>query len=397
MSCAYRTSSIIIYISFCKCTSVSYSYDGRTLVSTTDAWHDQLKCYNNTVISYVASGNPTNYLGKEMTWQGPLLKTIAGVAMTYDLNGLRTTKGNKRYYWQNGNLIMECWTDNGVENYIYYYYDNSGVCGFKYNGEEYYYRKNIFGDIIAIYDNFANLKCRYVYDAWGNCKLYDEYNNLLTEESQNIGNINPLLYRSYYWDKEFGLYYLQTRYYDPVLGRFLSPDNVNYLDPETINGLNLYAYCNNDPITVNNSKFKVSPFVSNTIINSTNLNKTNSASFHSIKKRQINPLGFSIGLITPENYDMPLWMSAYACYIKGTLGWGYTLGDGYSFASFSAGVLDAVFQTPKWFNFLPDEHLLIQIYILALELGRSMLQLDLVYQEQPKLFRVPLEFNSAML
>lgn len=52
MSCAYRTSSVIIYISFCKCTSVSYSYDGRTLVSTTDAWHDQLKCYDNTVISY---------------------------------------------------------------------------------------------------------------------------------------------------------------------------------------------------------------------------------------------------------------------------------------------------------------------------------------------------------
>jgi len=50
----------------------------------------------------------------------------------------------------------------------------NGICGFNYNGTEYYYRKNILGDILAIYDKNGMLKCRYVYDAWGNHKVYDE-------------------------------------------------------------------------------------------------------------------------------------------------------------------------------------------------------------------------------
>ena len=60
--------------------------------------------------------------------------------------------------------------------------------------------------------------------------------------------INPIRYRGYYLDRETGLYYLNARYYNPQWRRFISPDSTDYLDPETPNGLNLYAYCNNDPI-----------------------------------------------------------------------------------------------------------------------------------------------------
>ena len=60
--------------------------------------------------------------------------------------------------------------------------------------------------------------------------------------------MNPFRYRSYYYDTETELYYLQTRYYDPELGRFISQDSIEYADPETINGLNLYAYCGNNPV-----------------------------------------------------------------------------------------------------------------------------------------------------
>lgn len=63
-----------------------------------------------------------------------------------------------------------------------------------------------------------------------------------------IGNINPFRYKSYYYDKETRLFWLSSRYYSPELCRFISPDDVGYLDPSSINGLNLYAYCNNDPI-----------------------------------------------------------------------------------------------------------------------------------------------------
>lgn len=45
-----------------------------------------------------------------------------------------------------------------------------------------------------------------------------------------------------------GLYFLQTRYYDPVTAQFLSPDHPDYLDPETIGGIDLYAYCLNNPV-----------------------------------------------------------------------------------------------------------------------------------------------------
>ncbi len=50
------------------------------------------------------------------------------------------------------------------------------------------------------------------------------------------------------YDVETGLYYLQSRYYDPNTGRFINADTIDYLDPESINGLNLYAYCLNNPI-----------------------------------------------------------------------------------------------------------------------------------------------------
>ena len=55
--------------------------------------------------------------------------------------------------------------------------------------------------------------------------------------------MNPFRYRSYYYDTGTKLYYLHSRYYDPELGRFISPENIGYLKPESINGLDLFAYC----------------------------------------------------------------------------------------------------------------------------------------------------------
>ncbi len=59
---------------------------------------------------------------------------------------------------------------------------------------------------------------------------------------------NPIRYRGYYYDEDTKLYYLNARYYSPEWRRFISPDDTAYLDPESVNGLNLYAYCNNDPV-----------------------------------------------------------------------------------------------------------------------------------------------------
>lgn len=79
----------------------------------------------------------------------------------------------------------------------------------------------------------------YYYDAWGNHKWTGD---------ETLAKRNPFRYRGYYYDEETGLYFLKSRYYDPQIGRFINIDSLDYADPETINGLNLYAYCNNNPV-----------------------------------------------------------------------------------------------------------------------------------------------------
>ena len=111
--------------------------------------------------------------------------------------------------------------------------------------------------MIAIYNTEGDLQCKYNYDAWGNHRIGNARNELIYDSAtgviatgyeNHIAILNPIRYRGYYYDTETGLYYLQSRYYDATLCRFLNRDNVNYLEPESIHGLNLYAYCNNNPV-----------------------------------------------------------------------------------------------------------------------------------------------------
>jgi RHS repeat-associated protein len=71
---------------------------------------------------------------------------------------------------------------------------------------------------------------------------------VLDSSCEQLANLNPFRYRSYYYDTETDLYFLKTRYYDPEIGRFISIDGISYLNPNAINGLNLYAYCSNNPV-----------------------------------------------------------------------------------------------------------------------------------------------------
>ena len=168
-----------------------------------------------------------------------------GVTFGYNGQGQRISKtkaGTVKYLYDvNGNLVKE--SGKGVE----YYYDGSGVIGMKYNEGVYFYRKGIFGNITEIIDSNGNIVVRYRYDGWGNHKVMNP-DGSKNESDTFIGNINPFRYRGYYYDAETGLYYLKTRYYDPEVGRFITIDDVSYLAPDTINGLNLYAYCGNNPV-----------------------------------------------------------------------------------------------------------------------------------------------------
>ncbi len=88
---------------------------------------------------------------------------------------------------------------------------------------------------------------KYDCDAWGNHKVLDSNGKVNTSDSF-IGNINPFRYKGYYYDKESNMYYCKSRYYVPEWCRWLNADSIGYLDPTNINGLNLFAYCYNNPV-----------------------------------------------------------------------------------------------------------------------------------------------------
>ena len=112
-----------------------------------------------------------------------------------------------------------------------------------YNGNTYFYVLNVQGDVMALLDADGNEVVSYYYNAWG--KLL-ETTASSTGMLYSLALYNPLRYRSYVYDRETGLYYLQSRYYNPTLCRFISADT--YLSTgQGVLGYNMFAYCNNNP------------------------------------------------------------------------------------------------------------------------------------------------------
>ena len=215
----------------CDFTETLYSYDG-----------DELLSFGAETCEYDAIGNPKIYRGKTVAWEkGRQMTAYDGNTFSYDGQGRRISKNSITYtYDGSGRLIA---SSNGLE----YLYDQSGVFAVKHGESTYFYRKDAQGNIIALLDSNGSVVVRYVYDAWGNHAVLDANGADITDVN-HIGVLNPFRYRGYFYDVETGLYYLQTRYYDPEVGRFITIDGIEYLDPETINGLNLYAYCGNNPV-----------------------------------------------------------------------------------------------------------------------------------------------------
>ncbi len=164
----------------------------------------------------------------------------------YGADGIRCRKNNVHYTLDGSRILQEYHED--TEETLTFYYGEKGVFGFRHrdaNGAEndYFYRKNLFGDVVAIYDANGHTVAFYSYDAWG--RVSSATNSTALE----IAEINPFRYRSYYYDTETCLYYLESRYYDPELCRFLNPDTIDYLgDGEELHNYNLFSYCGNNPV-----------------------------------------------------------------------------------------------------------------------------------------------------
>ena len=230
--------------------AIGYGYD--------TANKDRLISYNGeTIGEYDAQGNPWKYRGKTLSWakRGELTQ-FGSSYYAYNANGVRTSKNGIKYFYNGQNLIKEEHTDYS----LWFFYDERGIAGFTKSGNansvtssdtSYYYRKNAEGDITHLYSQGGDLLARYEYNAWGEVRVYNRNGSDITEGSNyanEIGRINPIRYRGYYYDEDTKLYYLINRYYDPEVGRFINADDIKYLDPETLGGINLFAYCNNNPV-----------------------------------------------------------------------------------------------------------------------------------------------------
>ena len=203
--------------------------------------------YNGEAISYDGIGNPLSYRGWTMNWQGgrqlaSMTKGSDTLSFAYNESGLRTSKTvngvSHSYVWQGSKLAADI-TDAYA---LYFHYDSSGeVMGFTRtaNGTdtEYFYVKNLQGDILKVITATGTEAATYTYDAWG---------KLLTSTG-DMADVNPLRYRGYYYDTETSLYYLQSRYYDPEVGRFINPDAF-VSSGTSVASYNMMVYCDNNPI-----------------------------------------------------------------------------------------------------------------------------------------------------
>ena len=250
-------------------TDTFYSYDGRgnltsvqrqtadetettTFTYGNTEWPDQLTAVNGSPLTYDAAGNRTSYNGWSYNWRaGRQLANMSNgttsLQFQYDSDGIRTQKTVNGITTQYTTLDGRITGQSDGTTALYFRYDENGTpFGFsKYSvdggSEHYLYVTDQQGDVVAIVNESGDIVGTYTYDAWG---------NLTTDALTEVAELNPIRYRGYYQDAETGLYYLQSRYYDPTTMRFINADDPNIIQMGSTEKqeLNLYAYCVNDPV-----------------------------------------------------------------------------------------------------------------------------------------------------
>ena len=242
-----------------KADDETYSYDkngnivkkGDYTLTYDSNIKDRLVSFNGTKIEYDSSNplNPRKYGSNTYQFDGRrLVRWLYGGGYydyVYNDQGLRIKKTDYRgvtwNYIYDGNKLIREKSINNTLDFLYDEYDN--LYGFiKDNSEKYLYIRDQLHNIIGITDINGEIVVKYSYDAWGALK------NIEDTSSSGIGKLNPFRFKGYYYDNESSMYYCKTRYYVPQWGRWLSPDSIEYLNPESVNKLNLYTYANNNPV-----------------------------------------------------------------------------------------------------------------------------------------------------
>ena len=228
--------------------TIEYEYDSNI--------KDRLVSYNGKAITY-HEDNPgciKTYDGNTYEFEGRRLVKITTsdnkiIRYDYDDQGLRTKKEIEEngvvkviYYSNEGGKLVSEYTSSKHIMYLYDEYDM--LYGFIYNDNRYYYVRDCMQNILGIIADNGELVVKYEYTAYGEIK------SISGTLKDTIGVINPFRYKGYYYDEETEMFYCKSRYYKPEWCRFITVDSVNYIEPGNINGINLYAYCGNDPINM---------------------------------------------------------------------------------------------------------------------------------------------------
>ena len=251
--------------------NTSYTYDdnGNMITSGNSTYKydnlNRLISINGDSIfySFTNPGNPRLFKDTEYKFEGRRLVGISEdlgvdeqqtVDYTYNSNGLIIKKVlgywyaddrdseeyTTKYYYDGEKLITEI----GPRNRLDFLYDENGILYglIKDSSRKYFYIRDFMSNILGLVDDSGNIVVKYKYDAYGN-------RISITDTSGcDLGNINPFRYKGYYYDDDVEMYYCKSRFYVPSWHRWLNSDSINYLEPKNITSLNLFTYCNNNPV-----------------------------------------------------------------------------------------------------------------------------------------------------
>ena len=239
-------------------TTGTFTPSTTTTFTYASSYPDRLTKHGSASITYDSMGNMLTYGSQRFSWtRGRILNSFTNASgsqytYAYNADGMRTRKTLSTnvytsYVVEGDKLISEHRKTDSAEIDLDYIYAGDEMIGFIYKTYVIFFIKNAQGDIIGLKDNSNNIRAKYVYDAWGNHKVYNA-SGVEQTSSTFVGNINPIRYRGYYYDTESDMYYCKSRYYKPQINRWINMDDISYLDKKNINGFNLYAYCGNDPV-----------------------------------------------------------------------------------------------------------------------------------------------------
>ena len=239
----------------------SYTYNSRGNLTertvnnvTTDYTYsgDRLTAVGNTALTYDSIGNVLTFGNKQYTWSsGRNLASITdgtnNYSYSYNKYGFRTSKtvgGTTTYFnvAEDGTIVSQ---SDGTDTIFFEYSEVGTPLGFVLNNTQYLYITNNSGDVMAIADSSGSIIAAYSYNEWGVPTV-----SAAGEQNIALANLNPIRYRGYYYDSETGYYYLQSRYYDPEICRFINADLPEYAKEQKNEtaGINVFVYCCNDAV-----------------------------------------------------------------------------------------------------------------------------------------------------